>query len=115
MDIVDFLAARISEDEAAARKLLTDPLVPESAQWYERRLLQECEAKRRLLGIIESARQAGLAALLTSADPDAADQGADGDVPWIPEVIDWTTQSLHALAVPYSDHPDFHAAWRLAG
>ncbi len=111
MDIVDFLAARISEDEAAARRLLTDPLVSESAQWYERRLLRECAAKRRLLGIIESARQAGLAALLTSAGPGAAVQSADGDDAWIPEIIDWTTQSLHALAVPYSDHPDFQPEW----
>ncbi len=114
MDIVDFLAARISEDEAAARRLLTDPLVSESAQWYERRLLRECETKRRLLGIIESACQAGLAALLTSAGPGAAVQSADDD-PWIPEIIDWTTQSLYALAGPYSDHPDFQMAWRLAG
>ncbi len=111
MDIVDFLAARIGEDEAAARRLLTDPLVSESAQWYERRLLRECEAKRRLLGIIGSARQAGLAALLTSAGPGAAVESADGDDPWIPEIIDWTTQSLHALAVPYSEHPDFQPEW----
>ncbi|MEO5780035.1 DUF6221 family protein [Arthrobacter oryzae] len=103
MDVVEFIAARLSEDEAAALRLLSDPLVSESAQWYERRLLRECEAKRRLLGIIESARQAGLAILLSSTDDD----------PWLPELINWTTQSLHALAVPYADHPEFQTAWRL--
>ena len=65
MDIVEFLSERIGDDEAAARRLLTDPSVSESGKWYEWRLLRECEAKRRLLGIIESARQGALAAMLT--------------------------------------------------
>jgi hypothetical protein len=36
------------------------------------------------------------------------------DLPWIPEVIEWTTLSLNALALPYSDHPDFQDAWKLS-
>lgn len=105
MDIVEFLSERIRDDEAAARRLLTDPSVSESGKWYEWRLLRECEAKRRLLGIIESARQGALAAMVTSAP---------GDTAWTPDVIEWTTLSLNALAFPYSDHPDFEPAWQLS-
>lgn len=105
MDIVEFLSERIKEDEAAARRLLSDRLVSESGKWYEWRLLRECEAKRRLLGIIESARQTALATMVSSAS---------GDIQWIPDVIEWTTLSLNALALPYSDHPDFQDAWQLS-
>jgi hypothetical protein len=104
VDIVEFLSERIREDEAAARRLLSDRSVSESGKWYEWRLLRECEAKRRLLGITESARQAALATMIGSAS---------GETPWIPEVIEWTSLSLNALALPYSDHPDFQDAWRL--
>lgn len=105
MDIVEFLSERIKEDEAAAQKLLTDHSVSESGKWYERRLLRECEAKRQLVGIIESARQTALATMVSSAS---------GDTKWIPQAIEWTTLSLNALALPYSDHPDFQAGWRLS-
>ena len=104
MDIVEFLSERIKEDEAAARRLLSDGSVSESGKWYEWRLLRECEAKRRLLGITESARQAALATMI----------GSTGDIQWIPEVIEWTTLSLNALALPYSDHPDFQDVWKLS-
>lgn len=103
MDIVDFLSERLNEDEAAARKLLSDRSVSEAGKWYERRLLLECESKRRLLSIVESARQTALATMVRSAF---------GDNPqWIPESIEWTTKSLNALALPYSDHPDFEPEW----
>ncbi|MCU1532409.1 MAG: hypothetical protein JWO49_1980 [Arthrobacter sp.] len=103
MDIVEFLSERIKEDEAAARRLLSDRSLSESGKWYEWRLLRECEAKRRLLGITEAARQAALATMVSSAA---------GEIQWIPEVIEWTTLSLNALALPYSDHPDFQDAWK---
>ncbi|MCB5273521.1 hypothetical protein BJG92_01043 [Arthrobacter sp. SO5] len=102
MDIVDFLSERITEDEAAARTLLTDRTVSVAAEWYERRLLLECEAKRRLIGIVESARQAALAAMVS---------GASGDGHLVPASIDWMSQSLNALALPYFEHPDFNQDW----
>ena len=102
MDVVDFLSQRIAEDETAARNLLNDRAVSESGRWYERRLLLECEAKKRLIGIVESARQAALAAMV---------RHPDGETPWITESIEWTTLSLHALALPYADHPDFEQHW----
>lgn len=102
MDIVEFLSERIKEDEAAARRLLSDRSVSESGQWYERRLLLECEAKKRLIHIVESARQSALASMVS--DP-------YGDGQWIPEAIGWMAESLNALALPYYDHPDFEQGW----
>ena len=103
VDIVEFLSARIAEDEAVARKLLEDRTTSESGRWYERRLLLECEAKRRLIGIVEAARQTALATLVRDPFGDETE--------WIPQALEWTTLSLNALAVPYSDHPDFNRDW----
>lgn len=102
MDIVEFLSERIKEDEATARKLLSDRTVSESGQWYERRLLLECEAKKRLISIVEAARQSALAAMVS--DP-------HGDGQWGPQAIGWMAESLNALALPYYDHPDFEQGW----
>jgi Family of unknown function (DUF6221) len=102
VDVVEFLSQRIAEDEAAARNLLSDRALSRSGEWYERRLLLECEAKKRLIGIVESARQAALAAMVL-------DSGGHG--PWSPEAIEWTTLSLNALTLPYLDHPDFEQQW----
>lgn len=102
MDVVEFLSQRIAEDESAARNLLTDRTLSRSGEWYERRLLLECEAKKRLIGIVESARQAALAEMVLNSD---------GDAPWTPAALEWTTQSLNALALPYLDHPDFERHW----
>lgn len=102
VDIVEFLTERIREDEAAARKLLNDSSVSESGKWYEHRLLLECEVKKRLIGIVASARQSALASMVN--DP-------DGDGHWIPQSIGWMAESLNALALPYHDHPDFEQDW----
>ena len=107
MDIVEFLSARITEDEDAARKLLSDKTFSKSGQWYEQRLLMECAAKRRIIGIVEAARQTALATLLSNPYGE--------DTQWIPEALEWTTLSLNALALPYSDHPDFEPDWLTTG
>lgn len=99
---MEFLSDRISEDEAVARTLLSDRTVSKSGAWYEQRLLLECEAKRRLIRIVESARQAALAAMV-------GDTGQD--VGWVPQSLEWMEQSLKALALPYYDHPDFDQDW----
>ena len=102
MDIVDFLSQRITEDEAAARILLGDRSVSISGEWYERRLLLECEAKRRLIGIVESARQAALTAMVSEPA---------GERPLSLESIEWMAHSLNAVALPYFEHPDFNQDW----
>jgi hypothetical protein len=103
VDIVEFLSERIREDEAAARKILSDRTLSESGKWYEHRLLLECEAKKRVIRIVESARQTALATMVS--DP------FEEESRWIPEAIEWTTRSLKALALPYADHPDFEQDW----
>lgn len=102
MDIVEFLTERIKEDEAAARKLLKDRSVSESGKWYERRLLLECEVKKRLISIVVRARQSALTSMVI--DP-------DGDSGRIPQSIGWMSESLNVLALPYYDHPDFEQDW----
>lgn len=101
VDIVEFLSERISEDEAAARTLLSDRTVSKSGEWYEQRLLLECEAKRRLIGVVEAARQSALAAMVSDALQEH----------WAPRSLDWMERSLQALALPYFDHPDFEQGW----
>ena len=104
MDVVEFLFERIAEDEGAARRLLQDPMMSQSGRWYEQRLLRKCAAKRRLIRVIEAARQAGLARMV-STDPDYGH--------WAPEAIEWTGLALNALALPYTEHPDFQEGWKL--
>jgi len=99
---VEFLSERISEDESAARALLGDRTVTKSSEWYEQRLLLECEAKRRLIGVVEAARQWALAAMVSDSLPDPG---------WAPRSLDWMERSLQALALPYFDHPDFEQGW----
>ncbi len=102
VDIVEFLSERITEDEAVARTLLSDRAVSKSGAWYEQRLLLECEAKRRLIRIVESARQSALAAMVSDTGPELG---------WVPQSLEWMEQSLYALALPYYDHPGFEQDW----
>jgi len=106
VDIVEFLSQRIGEDEAAARSLLTDRTLSKSGEWYEQRLLLECEAKRRLIQVVEAARQSALTAMVT----ESVDDGS-GDGGWAPRSLDWMERSLRAVALPYVDHPDFNEDW----
>lgn len=105
-DLVEFLLARVAEDEAEARAAQADAMVgfrwkhwPEGA-YYEiqaatltstRRTRAECEAKRR---IVE--RAAPLADSQVRRQTRTLALGV-----------------MLALALPYADHPDFDPAWRL--
>lgn len=106
VDIVEFLTQRIGEDETAARTLLGDRTVSKSGEWYEQRLLLECEAKRRLIRVVEAARQTTLTAMVTESL-----QETPGEPHWAPRSLDWMERSLQALALPYFDHPDFEQEW----
>ncbi len=100
MDLIEFLLARISEDEKDARLALDGPdfneATVEARQKFARpgvggydpaRVLAECEAKRR---IVESYNS-----------PDSV--GSYGDGLW---------EALAHLALPYADHPDYREEWR---
>lgn len=117
MELTEFLAARIAEDEAVARDaegLWADQYGPHplpSEHWADRlvatdvysevdacvaaspaRVLAECEAKRRIVEM-----RTGAYDVWTSAEVHAIDQHL--------AIV------LRALALPYRDHPDFDPAW----
>jgi hypothetical protein len=85
MTLIDFLLARIAEDEAVARDSLA-LYGPGSSLYVARhdpaRVLAECAAKRRIIAAHE-----------------AADFALNDDV-------------IRLLALPYAEHPDFDEAWR---
>jgi len=128
MTLVDFLLARIAEDEEAARSAARDnePVWdsygtdgptgllelgvneggPEAAaehfeRWLPARVLAECEAKRRIVD--EHTCQC--------PDPNCGDCGAcSGDHHADPTPAPCPT--LRLLAAVYVDHPDYDEAWR---
>jgi hypothetical protein len=104
MRLDEFLLARIAEDEATARRAnkshrmtIEEPLhqpgrdILEAiiALTDERRVLAECEAKRRIVALCTAiALPVGGAAYLRD------------DI-------------LRVLALPYADHPDYREEWRV--
>lgn len=102
MTLVEFLLARIAEDEALAREAatqgvfdadaygecLSQQIADHAVNWNPARVLAECEAKRR---IVERA-QAALS-IYDPSDPTA----------WI------ALYDLADLAKVYADHPDYGA------
>ncbi len=118
MTLVEFLLARISEDENHARAAIEGPWwnhygdvhtlapVPDEvrsvagwtqgngphiARWDPTRVLAECETKRQ---IVEDA---------VTYDPQPHVVWRGGGI--APSV-------LALLALPYADHPDYHEEWR---
>lgn len=104
MDIVEFLLARIREDESKSQELLARPFLSESDRWYEQRMLTECAAKRVLVDVIGHAREAALNHMILSDDRESRR---------LAESIEWTVYALSALALPYMEHPDYQDSWRL--
>ncbi len=95
MTLVEFLLARIGEDEKDARDWLPYARVRRLERWPER-ILAECEAKRRIVVLHNTALDAHTVI------------GSDfeqGQV-WMADA------SLRLLALPYADHPDYDPAWR---
>jgi len=121
MTIVEFLEARIGEDEALAYEAKSWAAVgqvdwigqpgdglaprlgaggPHITAWSPARVLAECKAKR---AIIEQAQNA------TEAEKEYDDYEWQGTVsrsePWTGDAI------VYALAAVYADHPDYDPAW----
>lgn len=114
--LTDFLAQRLDEDEAVARKAVLmrdrtkfarghEPEVPDMSAWANddvlggavvsvgpERVLAEVEAKRR---IVEQCTHDG-----------RMEPTEDSD-----DILDWLT--LRHLAAVYADHPDYDEAWRV--
>ncbi|GAA1138517.1 DUF6221 family protein [Nocardioides aquiterrae] len=90
MTLTDFLLARIAEDVAGAEA--ADAVPAPWGFWDDGRVLAECEAKRRIVG------------LHGRVDPCDAHDGATL------ETVECDT--LRALAAVYADHPDYREEWR---
>jgi hypothetical protein len=92
-DLIDFLDARIAEDEADARKgLEMEGTAGPVVGWFNPgRVLSECAAKRAILG----------------------------NVPLVTDVataIGGTSEYvLMSLAAVYKDHPDYQEGWAVDG
>lgn len=124
-DLVEFLRARLDEDEKIARDAsgarlwrwsVHDLMIINDAGHMQRftpsRVLAEVEAKRRIMDLHGPANSDGFfgdpeghsGGCSTCTDLDYAGLAtADGD---------WPCKTLCLLAVPYADHPDYDPAWR---
>lgn len=133
MTIVEFLLARITEDEDMAQAALTEAQYAhlgataaeallglaesEGAQivaleHYQRhgpvRVLAECEAKRRIVELHRGFRP------WPSSTKDSCETCADNteaDYDGTP-MVEWPCPTLRILALPYADHADYDTAWR---
>jgi hypothetical protein len=116
MSIVEFLLARIAEDEEVARRgderafvhavedAYLPPRYPDPA-----RVLAECQAKRAIVGLH---RQVNVFSFAPSGDcAECGDPEAEG---WWVRRVDWPCPTLRHLGAVYAYHPDYNPAWRVA-
>jgi Family of unknown function (DUF6221) len=119
--LVEFLRARLDEDEDAAHAAENDPGYQAAdgyEPWYANnadssgdaivamhptRALADVEAKRRIIDLADQA--SGL-----DEQVDAAFSSEPRDLTAEPYVGDLI---LRALTQPYADHPDFDPTWRI--
>lgn len=114
-DLAEFLLARIAEDEATARVEQIDVttfddlahgervFVPGGPVTnVERRVLAECEAKRRIVErhVLAPYRFESLGLTIPTCEGCGT---LEEDAP---------CPDLRLLALPYADHPDWREAWR---
>ncbi|MGW9541985.1 DUF6221 family protein [Streptomyces anthocyanicus] len=112
MTLTEFLLARIAEDEAAAERVLLD-YGGGDLESLEARVLAECEAKRRIVSAhplidahdVWGREVGGLSCETCNAKPDLVLSGVEQ-----PRTDGCAT--LRALALPFTDHPDYDEAWR---
>ena len=109
MTIIEFLEARIAEDEALARQEDEDyadtTLLPtydsyHQYNWNTARVLAECAAKR---AIIEQHRVAQWFSV-----PEGCVTCREHAVP-----VQFPCSTVRALASVYADHPDYQQEWAL--
>lgn len=127
MTISEFLLARIAEDEAVAQRAAshgadfigydTGDRRPdwraEAGPYDPSRVLAECAAKRRIVGLhqcVDDRRLYG-AHIPRYCIPCQDVDGYGGEA--IGDRGSWPCETLKALAAPYADHPDYDGTWRL--
>jgi hypothetical protein len=107
--LTDFLLARIAEDETRAPLVdqcpynlgdITEEEDWAGVHWTSARVLAECEAKRRIVGLIED---------IKSAEKAAFDEWGD----WHDSEDEHPSELIvRLLAAVYADHPDYREEWR---
>lgn len=131
MTLTEFLLARIEEDKERAMAAIT--LVPwlhvanaaaandqreaglHVLEWQPRRVLAECEAKRR---IVEAhPLTADVTPVHTGPTPDVGCETCHTVTASSIDDVDYVEalgpcDTLLALALPYADHPDYQPEWR---
>jgi hypothetical protein len=106
MEIIEFLDARIAEDEAAARDVMpaewtnatasiVGPAREHMDNWGPGRVLAECKAKRDIIGVRNAL---------------AANNPEEGSSGWF-QVAAFDT-AIRQLAAVFRDHPDYAQLWR---
>ena len=121
--LAEFLLARIAEDEAVARDagerrglpyesplyVVDDNYRHDQVGIYPERVLAECEAKRRIVGIHELDPIEVYSWGTTGGGCGLCDHSCEtGGNTWGHDPC----ETLKALALPYADHPDYDEAWR---
>ena len=125
-EFVEFLLARIAEDEwiahsAVVNRVQVDPDVSTEG-WVchdlgthvgfsPARVLAECEAKRRIVEMhtCSSEHEPGhIPGFFCEVGADWPRETDEGQPPTVP----WPCPTLRALALPHADHPDYRDEWR---
>src|SRR5690242_1162971 len=113
-DLIEFLLARIAEDERVVRYASVNahqPTLHLDTNGYPvmdpARVLAECEAKRRIIAALD----------MTPCPCQRAERcvihDASAGPPALERYVDPVTDDvLAALALPYADHPDYREEWR---
>jgi hypothetical protein len=105
MTLVEFLRARITEDEKRAGL--------GSWEGWDRRVLAECAAKRRIIAVAvgdwDEATIDRAVRLNQRGSTVVYEDGEEEE-----EVAEWTTtRLLRALAAVYADHADYQPEWKV--
>lgn len=111
MDLVDFLKARLDEDEAIAKAGMAALLAADGPpswpdyQTYDSPELDAAEDYLRRFGPVRAMAEVGASARLLAWASDPKMNPA-----LIPEAERYYV--LTSLALPYAEHPDYDEAWR---
>ena len=113
-DLIDFLQARLDEDEVAAKAVRPDQDYSDSEhqdRWTPARALAEVDAKRRIIELhkpVQCANGPENTIVCASCGP----VGESAEVWWHKGALWFPCETLQTLALPYADHPDYDDQWR---
>lgn len=120
-DLVEFLRARLDEDEAVARRLEPDPVWmrvgselavdnEDEIAISAGRVLREVEAKRRILGEHSPDVPDPWGECATCAEEEQVEDHGDHVVGYRSGKT-YPCLTVRLLTLPYCDHPDYQEEW----